>query len=80
MAEILLEAGADVNLKTKDGQSALVIAAAAGDESCVELLLKAGADPDDTDALGASARKYAALFHNEAIVNLFNTYAPVKAG
>jgi hypothetical protein len=79
MAEILLETGADVNLKTKDGQSALIIAVGAGDEACAGLLLKAGADPDDTDALGASARKYATLFHNEAILNLFNTYAPVKA-
>jgi hypothetical protein len=80
LVRVLMEAGADVNLKTKDGQSALVIAVGAGDEACVEMLLKAGADPDDADALGVSARKYANLFHNSALMALFDTYAPLKAG
>jgi hypothetical protein len=80
MARALIEAGADTKLKTKDGQSALIIAVGAGDEACVEMLLKAGADPDEADALGASARKYAGLFHNDALLALFDTYAPPQAG
>jgi hypothetical protein len=44
------------------------------------MLLKAGADPDDTDALGASARKYAGLFHNDALLALFDTYTPPRVG
>jgi ankyrin repeat protein len=79
MMEDLLRAGADVNIKSKDGQSALILAVGLDDAASVEILLKAGADPDDPDLLGASARKYATLFNREAIVTLFNAYAPPKA-
>jgi ankyrin repeat protein len=51
------------------------VAVGAGNEKLVEILLKAGADPDISDSLGVSARKYAALFHKEPIVKLFETYA-----
>lgn len=76
----LIAAGTDVNIKSKDGQTALIVAVGAGDEGVVEALLTAGADPDISDSLGVSARKYATLFHKEAIVNLFNTLAPQKTG
>ena len=76
----LIAAGADLNIKSRDGQTALVVAVGAGDEKMVEALLAAGADPDITDSLGASARKYAMLFKKEAITTLFNTLAPPKAG
>jgi hypothetical protein len=72
----LIAAGADVNLKSKDGQSGLVIAVGLNDAETVEELLKAGANPDDPDALGASARTYAKLFNKPTMVTLFNTYAP----
>ncbi len=75
----LLAAGADVNLKSKDGQSALVIAVGLNNLEIAEELLKSGADADDPDALGASARKYATLFNKPGMVALFNTYAPLKA-
>ncbi|MCL2320107.1 MAG: ankyrin repeat domain-containing protein [Treponema sp.] len=78
LAMDLITAGADVNLKSKDGQTALVVAVGAGQEKIVEALLKAGADPDIPDSLGASARKYAALFHKKSIQDLFDTYAPLK--
>ena len=74
----LIKAGADVNLKSKDGQTALVVAVGEGDEKMVEALLKAGADPDISDSLGASARKYATLFHKSSMMALFDTYAPEK--
>jgi hypothetical protein len=78
IAADLIKAGTDLDVKDKDGQTALIIAAGASREKMVELLLKAGADPDIPDSLGASARKYATLFHNEPILALFNTIAPVK--
>jgi len=79
LANDLIRAGVDVNIKSKDGQTALIVAVGAGDEKMVEALLKAGADPDISDSLGTSARKYATLFHNKSIINLFDTYAPKKA-
>jgi hypothetical protein len=72
----LLAAGADANAKSKDGQSALIIAVGLNDEGSVELLLKSGANVDDPDSLGVSARKYAALFNRPGMVKLFQTYAP----
>ena len=80
LAEALIKAGADPNIRSKDGQTALVIAVGAGDEKSVETLLKAGADPDIADSMGVSARKYATLFHKNSIVTLFDTYAPPKSG
>ncbi|MDR1318064.1 MAG: ankyrin repeat domain-containing protein, partial [Treponema sp.] len=76
----LIDAGADVNLKSRSGQSALIIAVGLNDEESVEMLLKAGAGADDPDSLGASARTYAGLFQNPSIVNLFKTYAPLENG
>ena len=74
----LVKAGADLNIKTKDGQTALIVAVGAGNEIIVETLLEAGADPDITDNLGVSARKYAALFHNNSIMSLFNNVTPQR--
>jgi hypothetical protein len=74
----LLAAGANVNLKSRDGQSALVIAVGLNDETSAEMLLRAGADADDPDSLGASARKYATLFNKPAMTALFNAYGPKK--
>jgi len=74
----LIQAGADLNIQSKDGQTALVVAAGASIQNMVEALLKAGADADISDCLGVSARKYAALFHNSDMMELFDTYAPQK--
>ena len=71
----LLRAGADPNARSKDGQSALIIAVGLNDEPTVELLLKSGASVDDPDSLGVSARKYAALFNRPGIARLFQTWA-----
>jgi hypothetical protein len=69
--ERLIAAGADVNAKSKDGQSALIIAVGLTDTATSSLLLNAGADPDTPDLLGVTARKYAQLFHNPKILELF---------
>ena len=76
IARALLQNGADVDLKTTDGQSALIISVGLADAPLVEMLLAAGAHTGENDALGVSARKYAALFNNPAIMALFDTYAP----
>jgi hypothetical protein len=80
MAGDLLKAGADPNARSKDGQSALIIAVGLNDEPTVELLLKSGANVDDPDSLGVSARKYAALFNRPGMVKLFHDYAPLGSG
>jgi hypothetical protein len=77
---VLINAGADANIQSKDGQTALIVAVGADEEGTVEVLLKAGANPDISDHMGMSARKYASLFRKTVLVDLFNTYAPVKAG
>jgi len=73
MAEMLLENGADPNLKSKDGQTALVICAGRGDVPLATLLVRHGGDPDIKDQLGMSASGYAKLFKNETMMALFNT-------
>jgi hypothetical protein len=75
----LIAAGADVNLKSKDGQSGLVIAVGLNDIETASALLKAGANPDDADALGASARKYAMLFNKPEMTALFHAYPPTES-
>jgi hypothetical protein len=70
--KILIDAGADVNIKNGDGQTALIIVVGAGDVEIVEILVKAGADPDIEDAFGVSARMYANIFKNEKIKAIFD--------
>ncbi|MDR1467886.1 MAG: ankyrin repeat domain-containing protein [Spirochaetaceae bacterium] len=72
----LVEAGADVNAKSKDGQSALIIAVGLADIATAEILLKSGANADEPDLLGVTARKYAALFHKDEMLALFHRLAP----
>jgi len=79
LVKALIEAGADTNVRDKDGQSALVVSVGAGDEKTVEMLVKSGANPDLEDSLGVSARKYATLFRNNAMIALFNNYASSQA-
>jgi hypothetical protein len=78
IAQDLINAGADVNAKSKDGQSAITISVGLGDVATVELLLKAGANADEPDALGVTARKYAMLFHRNEILVLFEKFAPLE--
>jgi len=73
MVKTLIEAGADVNIQSKDGQTALVVVVGSGDEEIVEILFKAGADPDIKDALGVSARKYATIFGNSKMLAIFDS-------
>ena len=69
---LFLEHGAEPNLTSKDGQTALVVAVGRNDADVARLLVSGGSDPDLADKLGLSARKYAALFKNPAILALFS--------
>ena len=73
ICRILLEYGANVNLASKDGQTALIICAGRGDVPLSELLCTYGADPELKDHLGMSALGYANLFKNEKLLTLFNS-------
>ena len=77
LVDDLIKAGADLDIQSKDGQSALLIAVGIGYTEIIESLLKAGANADILDSMGMSARKYATLFRKEAIMALFAEYAPV---
>lgn len=76
----LIKAGAETNIQSIAGQTALIIAVGAGDEKIVEALLKSGADPDIQDNMGVSARKYAKLFNKSNVTALFDTYSPQGDG
>ena len=73
-----LERGADPNLESKDGQSALVVAVGRQDIDSARLLLRHGADADIPDKLGMSARSYARLFKLPAFAELFAEFPPIE--
>jgi hypothetical protein len=66
----LLTAGADVNLKDKEGRTALIRAVLNNNGPLVEKLLKAHADPDIQDNQGETALTWAKLFGHDRIVSL----------
>ena len=74
LVELFLSRGAAVDLQSKDGQTALVIAVGRNDEGMARLLLESGADAEAKDKLGFTARKYAELFHNAAMLALFESH------
>ncbi|MGO8693008.1 MAG: ankyrin repeat domain-containing protein [Rectinemataceae bacterium] len=76
MVELFLSRGANPNLVSKDGQTALVVAVGRSDAEVVRLLLAFGADLDIVDKLGLSARRYASLFKNPEIIHLFDSVSP----
>ena len=53
--KVLLAAGANVNHRTKSGQTALIISAAAGDFMSLQALLAAKASVDVRDSIGRTA-------------------------
>ncbi len=69
MVELLIEAGADVNL---EGHSPLLLATRSGHENVVRLLLDAGADPNVRNHCGHSALDYALAGGYDAIVDLLS--------
>ena len=58
LAEILIGAGIDVNCRDERGITALMYAAALGNETLIQLLLKHGADKTLKDGQGRTAGAY----------------------
>ena len=66
--KLLLRQGADVNMTTPDGVSALHLAAKGGHILVVDLLIEMGARVDAADGLGATPLHYAAQGGDERVV------------
>jgi ankyrin repeat protein len=69
-ARLLIDAGADPNLRRHDGQRALHFAAKQGSLACVKLLLKAGADAGALAYEKDTALSYAQLYEHSEIVEV----------
>lgn len=67
-AELLLSKNADTNIRSKDGQTALIFAVGRQDIPMVKLLIEHHADCTIADNLGMSALGYAKLFNNKNIL------------
>jgi len=73
--DLLIKAGADLNLKDNGGLTALMKAAGQGSPECVDLLIKAGADLNLKDKAGMTALMKAAGQGSPECVDLL-----IKAG
>jgi uncharacterized protein len=62
IVRFFVENGANLEVKSRSGQTALMLAVGNKQQGCAMLLLKAGANADVKDSLGLSARKYAELY------------------
>ena len=67
IARVLIEAGADLNYRNRNGQTALVVAIGARMLEIAELLIDSGADLLIKDSLGMTAAEYAKLFSMTAL-------------
>ena len=68
--KILLDRGAEVNAKTKDGVTTLMRAGIGGNTSIVKMLLEHGADVKSVDRFGHNTRYYAGLYHHPEIAEM----------
>lgn len=62
IAELLIDSGADLNYRNRNGQSSLIVAIGARMEALSEMLVDKGADITIKDSLGMTAIEYAKLF------------------
>ena len=68
----LISSGARLDIKSKSGQTALVLAVGRQAEDTAMTLIEAGADIDIKDDLGMTAKKYACLFKLERVLSLMD--------
>ncbi|MBF9017678.1 MULTISPECIES: ankyrin repeat domain-containing protein [unclassified Oceanispirochaeta] len=69
LVQFFIDKGASLDIKSKSGQTALVLATGNGHTGCAEILIEAGADCDQEDSMGLSARKYARLYQKNTILD-----------
>jgi len=70
VVQLLVEKGANIEVKDSDSNTALIRAALYGHEAVVRLLVEKGADIETKDSDGNTALIWAALFGQEAVVQL----------
>ena len=68
----LVRTGKDPNLRDKDGNTALAVAAGRGHEKVVKLLLAHGADPEATNKFGDTALDVAEAEGKQSVVELLD--------
>lgn len=66
--KLLVTEGAELEYKSKNGQTALILSVGHGDVEISNYLLSAGADYMTKDSLGMSAKSYASMFKYDAIL------------
>lgn len=66
--KVLVTEGAELEHKSKNGQTALILSVGHGDIDISNYLLSAGADYVEKDSLGMSAKSYASMFKYEDIL------------
>ncbi|TSW08324.1 DNA polymerase epsilon subunit 2 [Bagarius yarrelli] len=67
VASLLIQAGADVNVRDKDGKTPLMVAVLNNHEQLVRLLMDSGADWDVKNEFGSSAIEMAKAFGKQVI-------------
>lgn len=70
IAKLLIEGGADVNVRYKDGRTALLVAAANGQTEIVNLLIEKGADINAVDMAGNTAMIYLIMGYDSLMKRL----------
>ncbi|XP_077206190.1 fibronectin type 3 and ankyrin repeat domains protein 1 [Paroedura picta] len=70
VADLLIEAGADVNMKDKDGKTPLMVAALNNHEDLVQLLLEKGADSSVKNEYGKGALEMARSLNRMTVASL----------
>ncbi|XP_056651193.1 fibronectin type 3 and ankyrin repeat domains protein 1 isoform X3 [Monodelphis domestica] len=70
VASLLIEAGADVNMKDKDGKTPLMVAVLNNHEELVQLLLEKGADPSVKNEFGKGVLEMARVFDRQNVIAL----------
>ncbi|EPY73157.1 retinoic acid induced 14-like protein [Camelus ferus] len=80
VCRFLLDHGADVNSRDKNGRTALMLACEIGSSNIVEALIKKGADLNPVDSLGHNALHYSKLSENAGIQSLLLSKISQDAG
>lgn len=75
IAEILIEAGADVNARGRGGKTGLIIAVERRSQMMIDGLLKQGADQNIADDQGLSARDHAGRDYTKAMLPVLDNAA-----
>ncbi len=80
LAKLLIEKGADVNAKSKDGVTAIMVAAGHNNAPIVGLLASSGADLTLKSAAGLTALEIAEAARNESAIGALKLVARPTAG